>query len=357
MNNYLITLARRASGEVSGAVEPPARLTFIPDDDRSAEPAEPSSRYPPAFEASTVGRGAGDDEDTSRSASDRRSQAPGGRLVRPPSMSGRSASTDTMNTETPRDLPEGTRIERAPSENRGSVRSTDRPNRPGIGREEGSASSPDRTDDADPGRSTAADETSRLLIDPQSAGRAGNNPSPVVQPPGTSDRPGGLSSHGQTSPGGDRSRAARSVEAGSEVSGSITRSDQESEPQDGAADIGAHSVLVEPRNETDRFVTTSRGESEGGSGRSSVAHPNDQARRPQKTAPDLTMQAAPPDRSFEDSGSRERSEVAPSVEVHIGTIELRGAQTGSPEQNRSQPDKSAGPRGFDDYAAQRRYEI
>ncbi len=360
MNNYLTNIARRASGEVLAAVEPPARLTFLPDDGRSAEPAEPSYRYPPAFEASTIGRGAMGEEDEGSRASDRRWQAPGRRFAPPPSRSDPAKSAAMTDTEGPRALPEGTRIVKAPSENPGPIRSTDHSDQSGIGRVEALASAPDRTNEAEPSRPSSARKTSRYPADWSSAGRGGGKPSlaPVVESPGSLDRTRGLSSAGETSPSGDTRRAAKSPVSGPEASGVDPGAAPESESTDGGTGTGDHPLTVEPRDKTGRFDTATRTEPGRESGRSSITRPGDEARRAKEAGPDLAVRAAPPDRSFERGGSRERSDATPSVEVHIGTIELRGSQTGPSTQDSSSPDRtSGGPKGFGDYAAQRRYEI
>lgn len=47
---------------------------------------------------------------------------------------------------------------------------------------------------------------------------------------------------------------------------------------------------------------------------------------------------------------------APSVEVHIGTIEVRRSELDASRESFTQPDRKTEPKGFDAYAAQRRYE-
>jgi hypothetical protein len=354
VSNYLVNLARRAAGGGFPAVEPPVRPTFLPGDASPGDTAERSYRYPPAFEASTVGRGREMSGDPGhRGTSHRRTRA-SHRLTPVSRNELHTRLGRTADSESPHTLPEGVTVIRSIS--------TDYAGRPA-------------NESLEPSGSVGRSEP----VSDQESDRASSTPSgserfqPFHEPGGRGDR---SASELQREPPGASLEASESID---EIEISPARS------QFPPVDSGLSSAS----SSTTESLGSGRGSvpdpSEKGVGESPSQRPGAEPVAPDSTGQSIfepanpnpagsptsgdvqkdrpqpldepTVQIEPADSMSRGTSRRQnRSSRSGRVEVHIGTIELRASETNVREGSGSAPDQSVQPKGFDEYRSQRRYE-
>jgi hypothetical protein len=334
VNSYLINLARRSIGDISGVIEPPARLTFLPGDTPSGRSPEQSYRYPAAFEASTVGRGRSPEARVSALAEREghtQSFAPKHRLAPPLQNSVREQLIHFDGVDEGQSLPVEVTITQSKPDASDTLEPAIRPAPLQV-----RASS----DEPTPPTSQAAEPEGDVpRVFPESYRGRTEPHSSAAEPPLSADRKQSASPSDRPSTGSWGTPSAEDAAAESSPPAPAR-----AEPQ----------PVVAPRPLKDSSDRAGERSSRAPGSPPVVQEEHETA---MSSEADVFMPAAPPaEAPAQQPRAGRDSAPSSSVEVHIGTIELRASEPKGREQSASTPDRSPPPKGFDEYRAQRQYK-